>query len=373
MHKLPAAAQQRLDSLLYACRGQSATQVGYPCNQTFSYQALSGFFEYCLNNVGDPFHSSNYWSNTHEIEREVVYTFAQFMHLDQEECWGYVTSGGTEGNMYGLYLARELYPSGMVYFSEDTHYSVLKNMHVLNTRNIMIKSRDNGEIDYEDLRETVRIHRDVPAIVLANIGTTMSGAIDDVVRMQSIFEDLAVTNFYIHADAALHGMILPFVDNPPAYGFDVGYDSVSVSGHKLIGTPFPCGIVLAKHDYVMRVARAIEYVGVLDTTLSGSRNALAPLLLWYALHCYGESGFRKIVHDMLDNASYAVARFNAHGIPAWHNLYSPIVVFPKPAKSVLQKWQIAVYKDIGHLITMPHVTRPIIDRVVDDYVAGERQ
>ena len=40
-------------------------------------------------------------------------------------------------------------------------------------RHIMIRSQPNGEIDYDDLRETVRIRRDVPPIVFANIGTTM--------------------------------------------------------------------------------------------------------------------------------------------------------------------------------------------------------
>ena len=68
--------------------------------------------------------------------------------------------------MYGLYLGRELYPKGVVYFSQDTHYSILKILHVLNVRNIMIKSQDNGEIDYDDLYETIRIHRDVPVIFM---------------------------------------------------------------------------------------------------------------------------------------------------------------------------------------------------------------
>ena len=65
---------------------------------------------------------------------------------------------------------------------------------MLNVRNIMIKSRDDGEIDYEDLRETIRIHRDVPVIFMANIGSTMKGAVDDVQKVRGILDDLAVTN-----------------------------------------------------------------------------------------------------------------------------------------------------------------------------------
>ncbi len=373
MNKTPDQVTQRLDDLYCQLEAAAETQAGYPCNQAFDYSELFRFLRLSINNVGDPFHNSNFWVNTHEFEREVVNAFAYLMGLGPEYCWGYVTHGGTEGNMYGLYLARELHPDGLVYFSEDTHYSVLKTMHVLNARSIMIKSQESGEIDYDDLYETVRIHRDVPGIVLANIGTTMKGAVDDVRKIRAIFKELAMTDYYIHADAALSGMILPFVEEPQPYRFEDGYHSVAVSGHKMIGAPLPCGIVLAKRDSVARIARAIEYVGVLDTTLSGSRNAFTPLVLWYALKRNGLSGFRKRVTDALEVAEYAVARFNDNGISAWRHKNSLTVVFPRPPESVTRKWQIAVYKDIAHIITMPHVTRDTVDAIVGDCALAWKQ
>ena len=136
--------QGRLDRLLSTVRSADARQVGYPTNQRFDYSPLLPFLDYSLNNVGDPFHDSNYWANTHEFEREVIAHFARLLRIPPDEAWGYVTSGGTEGNMYGLYLARELFPTAMFYFSEDTHYSVLKNVRVLNARYIMIKRQENG-------------------------------------------------------------------------------------------------------------------------------------------------------------------------------------------------------------------------------------
>ena len=89
------------------------------------------FLQYSANNVGDPFHDSNFRPNSHEIEREVVHLFADLMRIERDQAWGYVTSGGTEGNMYGLYMGRELFPDGVVYFSQDTHYSVVKILSVL--------------------------------------------------------------------------------------------------------------------------------------------------------------------------------------------------------------------------------------------------
>ena len=363
---MKADTQGRLDALLRELEGLRSHIVGYPCNQDFDYSALLPFMAYCANNVGDPFHDSNFQSNTHEMEREVIEIFADLMRLPREEAWGYVTSGGTEGNMYGLYMGREAFPDGIVYFSQDTHYSVVKILRLLKMRNIMIKSQDNGEIDYDDLYETVRINRDAPVIFIANIGTTMKGAIDDVDRMRGIVDDLAITSYYIHADAALSGMILPFVDEPQPYGFDAGFDSVAVSGHKMIGSPMPCGVALTRRDYVGRVARSIEYVGVLDTTLTGSRNAITPLMMWYAFRQSGLDGIGDMVRECVGVAKYAVSRFNDSGIPAWRNKNSVTVVFPRPSDEVVRKWQLAPYEDIAHLITMPHVTREKVDMVVDD-------
>ncbi|MGB0774495.1 MAG: histidine decarboxylase [Akkermansiaceae bacterium] len=255
------------------------SSIGYPCNQAFDYSELLPFLEMPLNNVGDPFQASSYALNTLDYEREVIDLFADLTQLPQGEHWGYVTNGGTEGNMYGLYLARELFPQGMVYFSEQTHYSVAKILRLQHTPSIMIKAQENGELDYDDLRESIRINRHLPPIVFANIGTTMTGAIDDLTKIHTILDELAIRDHYVHADAAMHGLALPFIENPPAWNFSAGIDSLSISGHKWLGSPIPCGICLARSSHVKRIARAVEYVGVNDTTISGSRSAYAPLMI----------------------------------------------------------------------------------------------
>jgi histidine decarboxylase len=364
--------QRRLDQVLDYIREQAETFIGYPCRGRFDYSPLYGFLHYPVNNVGDPFAPCTYRVHTREIEREVLAWFAELTHIPPEDYWGYVTNGGTEGNIYGLFLARELFPQGLVYYSEDTHYSVSKNLRVLNMRHIMIKSQRNGEMDYEDLYETIRIHRDAPPIIFANIGTTMTEAIDDVGRIRRILADLAIPESYIHCDAALCGMTLPFIDNAPVYDFRAGIDSISISGHKFIGSPVPCGIVLAKRRYVERIARSIEYIGTLDTTLTGSRNGIAPLILWYAIRTRGPEGFRREVAGCLEKARYAVQRLRAIGVDAWRNPFAITVVFPRPADPVLAKWQIAVHRDRAHIITMQTVRRQQIDEFVEDLAASRR-
>ena len=367
---LAAADRARLDQLEARLEADRPTFVGYPCNQLPDFSELGRFLRFMANNVGDPFASRGHIrQQTHDFEREVIREFARLTRAPEGDYWGYVTNGGTEGNMYGLYLARELFPDGMVYFSEDTHYSVAKILRVLHARNIMIKSQPNGELDYQDLKETLRLHRDVPPIIFANIGTTMKGAVDDLARIRETIEDLAIARYYIHADAALSGLILPFVADPQPFDFADGAHSLSISGHKMIGSPIPCGVALALKHNVDRIARSVEYVGVLDTTLSGSRSAFSPLILWYAFRRAGADGFPRTVAACLARADYAIAQFAARGIEAWRNRNSITVVFPRPGEAVFRKWQVAPYRQIGHLITMPHVTEAIIDEFVADVAA----
>ncbi len=358
----------RLDALHDRLCTAKPVSIGYPCNQEFDYSELFRFLQFSINNVGDPFSGSNYRLNTHDFEREVVQDFVRFTQAPPDDYWGYVTNGGTEGNMYGLYVARELFPQGMVYFSEDTHYSVAKILRVQHTRNIMIKSQPNGQLDYEDLHETLRIHRDVPPIIFANIGTTMKGSIDDLAKIRDILEDLAIGESYIHADAALSGMILPFVDKPQPWNFANGADSLSISGHKLLGCPLPCGVVLARKRNVDRIARNVEYVGALDTTISGSRNAMTPLMLWYRLRSLGDEGLRALVQRCLHLARYAVEQLQAKGIDAWrHDENSITVVIPRPPEALMKKWIIAPRKKIAHLITLPPMTEAVIDAFAHEF------
>ena len=361
--------ETRLAELLKTIQEGDQWQVGYPGNQSFDYSPLIPFLSHSLNNIGDPFHRTNYRANTHRFEREVILHFAQLTGLEPDDAWGYVTSGGTEGNMYGLYLARELHPEGMLYFSEEAHYSILKNALLLNLPHTTVKRRNDGEIDYDDLRDMLTVHRDRPAIILATIGTTMRGAVDDISAIRQIIDELGIGEHYIHADAALSGMILPYVADPQPFGFDARIDSISISGHKLIGAPLPCGIVLTRKHLVETLGRAVELVGVNDTTLSGSRNGLTPLMLWYAINSHGEDEWRETVRGMLTVAEYAVKRFNEHGINAWRHRNSPTVVFDRPSQAVFDRWQIAPEGDVSHIITMPHVDFHTIDRLVDDCIS----
>ncbi|PSB01910.1 histidine decarboxylase [Merismopedia glauca] len=370
-HELSPDDQTRLDRLYEYIQAEAQRFIGYPCNGVFDYTPLFRFLQYPLNNIGDPYLPSNYHLNTHAFECEVLEIFQKLTDALPGSTWGYVTNGGTEGNHYGLFLARELLPGGLVYYSQDAHYSIDKILRCLNLRSIMIRSHPDGRMDLEDLRETLRIHRDISPIICATIGTTMKGAVDDIAGIQTIFRDLAIHRHYIHADAALGGMILPFVDNPPPWNFKAGIDSIAISGHKMVGSPIPCGVVLAKKSHVDRIAQSVEYIDTLDTTLSGSRNAVTPLFLWYAFHTVGIEGFKRIIPACLQIADYAIAQLQKINRHPWRYPYSNTVVFDRPSPDVTRYWQLACQGNLSHLITMPHVTSEHIDRLLADIEAAD--
>jgi histidine decarboxylase len=363
--------QARLDALLAEVGIRTKDMLGYPVAKDFDYTSLLPFLAYPLNNIGDPFADCTLKVSSREFEREVVAFFAELLRAPKDNWWGYVTNGGTEGNLYGLYLARELLPKGIVYYSQETHYSVAKNLHFLGMRSIMIRAQKSGEIDYEDLRETMRIHRDSPPIIFANIGTTMTEGRDDIVRIRAMINELALVQSYIHADCALSGVICPFIEPRPPFDFGDGADSVSISGHKFLGSPIPCGIVLAHKNHVDRIARGVSYIGSLDTTITGSRNGFTPLVLWYRLKTLGMDGLRARVMHALDTAAYAEAQLRACGVDAWRNPDCITVVLPRVPDHLKDKYQLATSNGITHLLCMPNVTRAQIDEFVAAWQAGQ--
>jgi len=366
MSTISSKDSQRLQLLKSDIEKARDSFLGYPVSKDFDYSELIPFLKYPINNLGDPFEDGTYKVQTHEMEREVVGFFAKLFRAQPNDYWGYVTNGGSESNLYGLYLARELYPKAMVYYSESTHYSVRKNIHLLNIPSIVIRSQENGEIDYEDFENTVKMNRHKPAIVLTTFGTTMKEAKDDVSKIKDILKSLAIQDHYIHCDAALSGTYGPFMEPRLAFDFKDGADSISISGHKFIGSPIPTGVIITKRSNRDRIAKGISYIGSLDTTITGSRNGHSPLFLWYALKQLGTKGLKARYQHSLEVAEYCKKRLNDIGVEAWSNPNAITVVLPKTPNDIKLKWQLATEGDISHIICMPNVTKEQIDEFIYD-------
>jgi histidine decarboxylase len=306
------------------------------------------------------------------MEREVVTLVADLLRAPKNDRRGYVTSGSTEGNLYALYLARRTYPDAVVYYSDASHYSVAKAVDVLAMASAVVRSDGYGEMDYADLREQIEVRKDKAVVVVANIGTTMTEAIDDLGRISAVLDELEIERRFLHADAALAGLPLALLDwagNRPLFDFGDGADSMIISGHKFIGSPVPCGVVVVRARHAEGTGSDVAYIGSADTTIAGSRSGHAPLLLWYALRAYGIDGLRARADRCRRLAAYTQDRLAAMGWESFRNGNAFTVVL----RTVTARWVLAAHNGWSHIVCMPGVTRDQIDAFLGDLQTAMRQ
>ncbi|KAK7412107.1 hypothetical protein VNO78_03554 [Psophocarpus tetragonolobus] len=343
--------------------------LGYPYNLDFDYGALSQLQHFSINNLGDPFIESNYGVHSRQFEVGVLDWFARLWELEKNEYWGYITNCGTEGNLHGILVGREVFPDGILYASRESHYSVFKAARMYRMECKKIDTLWSGEIDCDDFKAKLLSHQDKPAIVNVNIGTTVKGAVDDLDLVIKKLEEAGFSHdrFYIHCDGALFGLMMPFVKRAPKVTFKKPIGSVSVSGHKFVGCPMPCGVQITRLEYVNALSRDVEYLASRDATIMGSRNGHAPIFLWYTLNRKGYRGFQKEVQKCLRNAHYFKDRLVEAGIGAMLNELSSTVVFERPHdEDFIRKWQLACKGNIAHVVVMPNITIEKLDDFLNE-------
>lgn len=351
--------ENKLNALLNRFETSRQYMLGYPINcNPIVINELSPFLNYVINNLGDPYSEGNFQINSFEFEQEIIQFFESL--YQGKDCWGYVTNCGSEGNLRGLLAAREKFPTGTIYYSKASHYSVQKACSVMGGQSICLNTRFDESFDPVHLESLLQ--KDQPAIFCLNIGTTMAGGIDSIRKVVDIAKTKGLNDLYIHCDAALLGMILPFTA-PNKLGFHLPIDSIAVSGHKFLGCPIPSGVFISRAHQ----GEHVEYINATNGPLFGSRNGLAVLAFWCCLKKYKLAGIQNAVCHCINLARYlfdSLIKIGYDGI-LW-NKVTNIVVFRKPPNAIIKKWQLASQGGFSHAVLMPHVTEPMIDSLVKD-------
>ncbi|KAL2944534.1 Serine decarboxylase, partial [Bienertia sinuspersici] len=203
--------------------------------------------------------------------------------------------------------------------------------------------------------------------------TTVKGAIDDLDLVVQTLKECGFqrNRFYIHCDGALFGVMLPFLNQVPQITFKKPIDSVSVSGHKFLGCPLPCGVQMVRIKHIGgTLSKDVEYIASRDATITGSRNGHAPIFLWYNLSLKGYNWFEKEVRKCLHNANYLKGQLKKAGVSVMLNKLSNIVVFERPQDDgFIQHWQLSCQGNVAHVAVMPNVTIKTLDSFMDELVA----
>ena len=364
----PKNKKQILDNFEEYIQDRTKYHLGYPYNLEFEYEDLGRFFKYSINNLGDPFNASNYGVHSRKFELEILDFFSKLWKID--DYWGYVTNSGTEGNLQAILVARENFPDGILYSSEESHYSIFKASHFYRMKAVSIPTSWDGCMRLDCLRNEISKNKDKPVIINANIGTTVKGAVDNIYGIIGVLKQLNIPRdkFYIHCDGALFAMMLPFLEqkNNLSIDFTMDIDSIAISGHKFLGCPMPCGVFMTRKSHMDKLLKPIEYLNSVDSTITGSRNGLSSLFIWNVIVTKGITGFKKDVDSTMENAKYLENELQKRNISSYRNILSSTIIFERPNEDFVQKWQLACTGDIAHVVVMPSVSKEKIDLFLKD-------
>ncbi len=268
-----------------------------------------------LNNNGGAFHQSPAMSAT---EQEVIRAFAGLCGLGAETS-GMILPGGTFANLQGLMLARQAhFPSWstdgpasldgrpILYRSDVTHFCNDRAAHVLGigqTGLVRIPSQGRGEIDLGHLEQQIQRDRaagHLPFAVVANGGTTGTGALDDI---DSIADICKRHNLWLHVDACYGGGSLLLEPRLSEFQGIHRADSIAIDPHKWFFIPMTAGILLTPHHQLERETFdiAASYIPSGGDAVDPFRRGLptsrrsSGLTIWMTLRAHGWNAIREAV------------------------------------------------------------------------------
>jgi aromatic-L-amino-acid decarboxylase len=263
------------------------------------------------------------------VEAHAVEWTAQFVGYPCAE--GAFTSGGMISNLTGLLVARErALPGcrtdgfagrqGAIYCSEEAHHSIVRAVEAIGigsafVRRIGMDERRRIRVDELDAAIAADLEADVlPVAVVANGGTTLTGAVDQIAAVADVCERHGV---WLHVDGA-YGLPAAATETagPLFKGVDRA-DSVTLDAHKWLGLQKSCSLILCRHSGAFEAAfgheesymrRGDSVRNAVERTLEYSR-PLRSLKLWLAFRTHGAAAFRGWIEGTL-----ALARDFADGL-----------------------------------------------------------
>ena len=347
---------------------------GYPANMenysyTTSYLRHLESKMYLMNNCGDPYQKGNYGMDSKSTEKKIIALVAENFGVADGEYWGYITSGGTESNFWGIREGYNRFPKGKLYFSKDTHYSVEK--YVFDGENSerypyeKIDTDSKGRISVEKLVEACERDREAGfegAILVLTWGTTCRGVADDVKAVTDALKSRGI-EYYCHIDAAHFGGIAKNqTEAPKVEGLStLGADSIAVSMHKFMGTARVNGVLLA---LARRDRPVIDYIGQEDSTFLGSRDYLP-----FSTYQRAREMLTRLPEDhFCSNVKYFNEKLEEYDVEYEREGYSNTFVIKKPSDEICKKYQLATFIledgiERAHIIIFPFHEKEIMNEL----------
>jgi len=263
------------------------------------------------------------------IESNVIRWFAEMVGYPADAA-GILTSGGSLSNFSALVAARrdrlpERFLDGTIYVSDQGHHSIEKAALLAGfpERNVRpIESDAKFRIRPDALARAIAEDRGggrTPFLVVANAGTTNTGAVDD---LEALADLARREGLWLHADAAYGGFFVLTERGRKALAGLERADSIALDPHKGLFLPYGTGCLLVRKAEALRRAHAVsaDYMPPMqeDADLPDF-NLLSPelsrgwrgLRAWLPLKMHGIEPFRRNLDEKLDLASRATEELRA--------------------------------------------------------------
>ena len=365
LQKLSAYQQQDYDISSGRILGSMITKI-----HPIAKQAYMQFIE---TNIGDP----GLCPGTKQMEAEFIDFLLSMLHAPKHAS-GHIVSGGTEGNITAIWIAKEITKKKEIIIPASAHFSFQKIASLMNMRVQTLPLTKSYVLDITNVKKS--ISKDTAAIV-GIAGSTDLGTIDPIEELGEICSD---EHIFLHIDAAFGGFVIPFLKELgfPAGSFDFsipGVSSISIDAHKMGQAPIPLGTLL------LREQEWIETISVQSPCISidkqagflGTRSG-GPLAAGYTMIQYlGHQGFKEIIKNCMKATLYTTKRIEEIGlslvIPPTMNLIAVRLQHPKKITHLLeqQKWKVNAMPHLQsiRIVCMPHVTSSVIDEFIPVFEA----
>ncbi len=263
-------------------------------------------------------------SGTTQIEIVTIDWLREMCGLP-ETAGGLFVSGGSMANLTALATARRIRlddrsENAVIYFSDQTHYSIEKGLRVLGFARDQIRSLPSDEkfrLRVGSLRQAVaedRARGKQPFCVIANAGTTNTGAVDPLDQLADICEQ---ENLWLHVDGAYGAASCLSERGKKLLAGIERADSLSLDPHKWLFQPFEIGCVLLRDARLLKknfhsragiledTVRAIEEeINYYDYGVQLTRGFRA-LKLWLSIKTFGAAAFREAINHGFETAEFA--------------------------------------------------------------------
>ncbi|MBK5255612.1 MAG: aminotransferase class V-fold PLP-dependent enzyme [Vicinamibacteria bacterium] len=259
-----------------------------------------------------------------QIEETAIAWLAQIMGYPKT-AGGILTSGGSLSTLSAIVAARETklkdISKGTLYISAETHYCVPKAARIAGFRDWQVRRvavDDRRRMDVKALAHAVEADRMKglkPFLIIANVGTTNTGAIDEIPRLVSIGRSHSM---WVHADAAYGGFFRLAGAGPGLMPEIEECDSITLDPHKGMFLPYGTGCLLVRDPENLKRAHSMDAEYLHDVRASDSPNFsdLSPelsrdfrgLRIWLPLVLHGVNAFRDAIEEKLMLTRWAYDR-----------------------------------------------------------------